>query len=500
MSFNLSTRLNQLQIQVNNIANTGLTNPLEQTLNANNYNIINCNTVQSSVSTPLNIGGQSVVINAPVSIPNHPLTITNNTASDSFVVGDSIGDNDVFRVDNNGNVGIKVDPNATLSNGLTVNGSLTCGTITANNIVNSITAGSPNIQITGTVSNRTIDLGNTIEINDIQSDNTNAEINFNATTTPGWNNNSVMIKNKNDDTSYTAIFNTATGQVDIPQINTGTIDSITGGAISVNKSLNLGSNNITCGTLNYTTLNPAVSAGGITEIIPEVGITATVAGNQAYIGNSGVIAIQAGDNISIDASAPRYPIISATIPANTGLNSVTSSNSGLSVSAVSSNSQTLTSSYIGVALFQYSSHSPVGSYINPGQTLTINFTPITSLANSILKNYSGNVALYFSFCPSLYFDGFVDFNPADTISATISTNVEGTANGSDNNRATNNFQDQTACPTFNIVCESNTFTNINNTTMSINITNNCAIASFMPILLPNVIRCDVFETGNFAPA
>jgi len=43
MSWNVSTRLNNLQQQINNIANEGLTNPLEQILNANGYTITNIN-------------------------------------------------------------------------------------------------------------------------------------------------------------------------------------------------------------------------------------------------------------------------------------------------------------------------------------------------------------------------------------------------------------------------------------------------------------------------
>lgn len=43
MSFNISTRLNNLQQQINNIANKGLTNPLEQILDANNYTLTNLN-------------------------------------------------------------------------------------------------------------------------------------------------------------------------------------------------------------------------------------------------------------------------------------------------------------------------------------------------------------------------------------------------------------------------------------------------------------------------
>ena len=47
MSWNISTRLNNLQQQVNNIANSGLTNPLEQILDANNYSLTNLNILNS---------------------------------------------------------------------------------------------------------------------------------------------------------------------------------------------------------------------------------------------------------------------------------------------------------------------------------------------------------------------------------------------------------------------------------------------------------------------
>ena len=61
MSWNISTRLNNLQQQVNNIANKGLTNPLEQILDANNYtlqnlNILNANNNVMQLQTN-NIGG-----------------------------------------------------------------------------------------------------------------------------------------------------------------------------------------------------------------------------------------------------------------------------------------------------------------------------------------------------------------------------------------------------------------------------------------------------------
>ena len=61
MSFNISTRLNNLQQQVNNIANTGLTNPMEQILNANNYAMQNLSILNSNANVlqlqSSNIGG-----------------------------------------------------------------------------------------------------------------------------------------------------------------------------------------------------------------------------------------------------------------------------------------------------------------------------------------------------------------------------------------------------------------------------------------------------------
>jgi len=43
MSWNINLKLNNLQNQINDIANKGLTNPLEQVLNANSYNLENLN-------------------------------------------------------------------------------------------------------------------------------------------------------------------------------------------------------------------------------------------------------------------------------------------------------------------------------------------------------------------------------------------------------------------------------------------------------------------------
>lgn len=59
MSWNLATRLNNLQQQVNNIANTGLTNPMEQILNANNYAMENL-TILNANSNVLQLASNNV--------------------------------------------------------------------------------------------------------------------------------------------------------------------------------------------------------------------------------------------------------------------------------------------------------------------------------------------------------------------------------------------------------------------------------------------------------
>jgi hypothetical protein len=298
----------------------------------------------------------------------------------------------------------------------------------------------------------------------------------------GAGSNSLLNIGPADQSSYAIQCDTDSGQTDIVQVNTDTLSNITGNPVDVVGGIKIDAiydkNSSSGSSGNFLT----AGAGG--ELVWQSGG-----------GIGGIDGIVAGPGIQVNANNPSLPIVSTS-----AITSVSSNNLGLSVGTPTNNTQTLTSNYIGVALFQYDSLSPVGSYINPGQTLSINFTPINAQANSILKTFSRNVALYFSYTMSVYFDGFIDFNPADIISASISTSAQGSANGSDNNRATNNFDDQTSSLSFNIVCESNTFTNSSNATMSLRVTNSCATASFIPIFLPNVIRCDIFEVGNFTPA
>lgn len=70
MSWNISRRLNNLQEQVNNIANEGLTNPLEQILNANNYSLTNLSILDGATNVlqlqTNNIGG--ITTNAKLTV------------------------------------------------------------------------------------------------------------------------------------------------------------------------------------------------------------------------------------------------------------------------------------------------------------------------------------------------------------------------------------------------------------------------------------------------
>ncbi len=95
-------------------------------LNMASYNINNVNTINAVAGTTLILhadSSQGVVVNTKMTIPNHPLIITNNTADDSLQVHDNISDTSIFRVDHNGNVGIKSNPANTLGHALVVNGS-----------------------------------------------------------------------------------------------------------------------------------------------------------------------------------------------------------------------------------------------------------------------------------------------------------------------------------------------------------------------------------------
>lgn len=162
MSWNFQTQLNNLKIQVAQLSAGSVTNPLTSALNCASYPLNNATTLSAATGQNLNLNtsvGNSIIVNAPLSIPNHPLVITNNTSADSIVVSDSGSDTSVFRVDASGNVGIKANPSVPLAYDLTVNGNtLISGDLSANNIqCTSITA--PNVYASNVVNNITAGTG-----------------------------------------------------------------------------------------------------------------------------------------------------------------------------------------------------------------------------------------------------------------------------------------------------------------------------------------------------
>lgn len=163
MSFNLNTKVNNLQAQISGIIAGSVTNPLSSTLNGNNQSITNVNTLSSVSGSPLNItaGASTVNFASEVNMVD-TLTINNNTVHNGLVVKDGIGDTSCFVIDQSGNVGIKVNPSSALTTDFTVtgdtfiSGNLTVGgTINASNVVNNITAGTGLIK-TGTSTNPTL--------------------------------------------------------------------------------------------------------------------------------------------------------------------------------------------------------------------------------------------------------------------------------------------------------------------------------------------------------
>jgi len=152
MSFNLGTKINNIQVQIDNVIGGSVTNPLLKTLNCNNNQLTNVNTVASVLGNPLNItaGASTVNIASAVNMVDN-LTITNNLPKNGLVVTDSIGDTSCFVVDLNGNVGVKVNPASTLTNDFTVNGSISSNSLITNTITTSGNINCLNTTATGAV-------------------------------------------------------------------------------------------------------------------------------------------------------------------------------------------------------------------------------------------------------------------------------------------------------------------------------------------------------------
>lgn len=115
MSWNITTRLNNLELKVNTIANTGLTNPLEQQLNANSYNMINLNTLNANSNVlklqSNNIGGIETNCNVTVggnltcdtlnyTSLNPPIQGGGETLQETLVNGNSGGGLDITEINN----------------------------------------------------------------------------------------------------------------------------------------------------------------------------------------------------------------------------------------------------------------------------------------------------------------------------------------------------------------------------------------------------------------
>ena len=171
MSFNLNTKVNNLQFQVNQILAGSVSNPMTSNLNANNKQITNINTVSSVSGSPLNLTAGASTINCASAVNMvNTLTINNNTVNNGLVVADSAGDTSCFVVDKDGNVGVKANPanpinaslfvngNTTVTNDLKVDGLLIAnGGVTAPNLVSNVTAGT-GLTKTGVSTNPTLSI------------------------------------------------------------------------------------------------------------------------------------------------------------------------------------------------------------------------------------------------------------------------------------------------------------------------------------------------------
>jgi len=143
MSFNINTKLNNLQYQLNNLEAGSISNPLNSNLNANNFQIENINTLSSTSGSPLYLTAKASTINCDSAVNMvDTLTINNTTVNNGLVVKNRVSDTSCFVVDQSGNVGVKVDPSVTLTTDFTVNGNTNIagnlniiGYVSADNIV-----------------------------------------------------------------------------------------------------------------------------------------------------------------------------------------------------------------------------------------------------------------------------------------------------------------------------------------------------------------------------
>lgn len=152
MSFNLGTKINNIQVEIDNIIGGAVTNPLRRDLNCNNRQLTNVNTVGSVLGTPLNLtaGTSTVNIASAVNMVDN-LTITNNLPKNGLVVTDAIGDTSCFVVGANGDVGVKVNPISIIGADFTVNGAMSSNSLSATVLTATGNMNCLNLTATGTV-------------------------------------------------------------------------------------------------------------------------------------------------------------------------------------------------------------------------------------------------------------------------------------------------------------------------------------------------------------
>jgi hypothetical protein len=314
MSWNFQTQLNNLKIQVAQLSAGSVTNPLTSALNCASYPLNNATTLTATAGQNLSLNtsvGRSVIVNAPLSIPNHPLIITNNTASDSIVISDSNPDTSTFRIDASGNVGIKADPTIPLAYDLTVNGNTNItGDLSANNIVcNSITA--PTVIASNVVNNITAGTG---------------LVKTGTSTNPTLSNAGVTSAVAGTGIGVSG----ATGAVTIN--NTGVTSAVAGTGISVSGGTGAVTINNT-GVLGVSAGSSGISVSGTAQnpVINNTGVTQLTAGPNITL-SSGV------GNVTISAtSGPSTWVSTATSAlnmSNFGINNVASANAATDVAQI----------------------------------------------------------------------------------------------------------------------------------------------------------------------
>ena len=381
MSWNASIQYAKLYKAFLSLSTTALTNPMIANLNMATFNINNVNTINAVSGTTLTLNADSahgITVSTKLLIPNHPLIMTNNTADDSLQVGDNISDTSVFRIDHNGNVGIKSNPANTLGHALVVNGS---ANVTGHINVPTLPSGTNDTQVATTAFVQSAIGGSTISA-------VNGGTGISATTSSGvvtvansgvtsllagsnislsGSTGAVTINSIENGVSSVAVgtgLSTTGSTGAITLTNSGVTSIVAGTAVSVSAGTgavtitNTGIRTLTAGTaitLGGTTNDPTVINNGVTSIIAGTAMTISGSSGAVTINNNGVTSISAGTDITIGGTA-NIPVINA--PRNISLQS-----SVIDIPAsASARSQSLTTATIANA-FIFSSTS-ANAYVN----------------------------------------------------------------------------------------------------------------------------------------